>query len=261
VPFVDTLVSYLVAGTALAVAGLLLRLALNGQGRKYPWFFSYLLVLGIESALYQMDRSLPLPLRQAISLSSRLVVTIVETGLVLSIFGDWTVSFPGIGAFGRKLLVFILLIAAAVAASTVSVGVQSGFLVAGFRVATIIGRAANMGFSLFLVLTLVFFRKFGGPVAPNLMKITVGMAAYVTANSVSYFVATNSSRMWLANTLLPAVSVATIGYWLFSIGGSGHLQPQTVGDSAKWQEAEEMNRQMQKLSDAVTLIPRGTRRH
>jgi hypothetical protein len=244
----------------MAVAAVLVRMIVNGQSRHYPWFFAYLLVLGLESAVFQLDRSLTFPVRQGVSIVSRLVVIALETGLVLSIFGDWTVSFPGIGAFGRKLLVVICLIAAAVAASTVSAGVQSGFLIAGIRVTAIVGRAANMGFSLFLLLTLVFFRKFGGPVAPNLMRITTGMAAYVTANSASYFVATNSKHMWLANLLLPAVSVIAMAYWLLGIKASGHLKPETVGDPVRWQEAEEMNRQMQILSDAVTLIPRASRR-
>jgi hypothetical protein len=191
---------------------------------------------------------------------TRLVVTALELKLILAIFAKWTVSFPGIGEFGRKLLVVLLLIAAAVATSTLSVGVTSSLLVAAMKIVIIVNRSANVGFSLFLLLLLVFFRKFGGPVAPNLRRITAGMAAYVTANSLSYFVMTSSKPFWIASALLPAVTITTVVYWFFSITAAGQIQPEISGDSRQWQEAEEMNRQMQKLADAVTLMPRGARR-
>jgi hypothetical protein len=105
----------------------------------------------------------------------------------------------------------------------------------------------------------VFFGKFGGPVAPNVRRITIGMAAYVTATSATYFVMTGSRQYWLASAALPAVTILTALYWSFSITPAGNIQPETIGDPGKWAEAEAINHQMQKMSDAVTLLPRGKR--
>jgi hypothetical protein len=258
VPSADILIARLVVGATLAIALLVIALLFTGQAKKTPWLFLYLLALCIESAVLYADRSFGLPVQQGIWMFTRLVVTALELKLILEIFANWTVSFPGIGKFGRKLLVFLLLIAGAVAASTVSVRVTSGFL-AAIQLTIIVNRAANVGFSLFLLLTLIFFRKFGGPVAPNVRRITIGMAGYVTATSATYFVMTGSRQYWIASALLPAVTILTTAYWLVSIKATGNLQPEVTGDPEKWQEAEAINLRMQKMSDAVTLLPRGRR--
>jgi hypothetical protein len=40
----------------------------------------------------------------------------------------------------------------------------------------------------------------------------------------------------------------------------GEEQPETRRNDEAWEEAEEMNRQMQKLADVITLSPRGVKK-
>jgi hypothetical protein len=64
----------------------------------------------------------------------------------------------------------------------------------------------------------------------------------------------------VTNILLPAVTLAALAYWILALDRAGEMQPVTVGDAGQWEEAEEMNRQMQKLADVITLTPGGVKR-
>jgi hypothetical protein len=131
--------------------------------------------------------------------------------------------------------------------------------VAAVTVTVLANRATNIGFSLLLLLTAGFFWKFGGPVAPNLKRHSWAMTAYGASTAVSYFVLMGRDAK-VGNLLLPAVTVAVLIFWIFGLTRAGELQPATAGNEARWEEAEEMNRQMQKLADAVTLSPHGLKR-
>jgi len=256
---------YLLGSTTILMAVLLVRLVAIGLWRVYAWFAAYLAVLCIESVLLQVLNAQPLYIVRSVWLVTRPVSALLECMVVLTIFGRWTVSFPGIGAFGRKLVVVILIVAAVVAASTIPVAWPPGAWMQAVKLTLIATRAVNIGFSLFLLLTLVFFRKFGGPVAPNLRRHTWAMAAYVTATSASYFVATASGLLGkqtlvVSNILLPAVTLTALTFWIFAFKRAGETQPDTVGDESQWEEAEEMNRHMQRLADVITLTPGGMKR-
>lgn len=253
------LINILMGATAVLPAVLVARLVFSGLARVYPWFAAYMLATAAETGLLLAVENRPILVYTSIWTVFGLVNILLEAKVVLTIFGQWTKSFPGIGAFGRKLLVMLMLIAAGVAASTIPVGWPNGVWMEVVKLATISIRAVNIGFSLFLLLTLIFFWKFGGPVAPNLRRHSWAMAAYVTATSVSYFVATGKA-VWLGNILLPAVTLTALIFWVVALQASGEVQPDTTGEEAQWEEAEEMNRQMQKLADAITLSPGGVKK-
>ena len=230
-----------------------IRLLVSRLARAYPWFTAYVFSLWLESGLLLATESNPQWYR-AIWIAFRLIDVVLVAKLVLAIFGRWTASFPGIGAFGRRLVVVLLLIATGVAMTTLPVDWPNTTPIILLKVAIVANRATNMGFSLFLLLTLGFFWKFGGPVAPNLKRHTWAMAGYVTATSASYFILGQWAK--LGNELLPAVTDIALLYWIFALRVAGEEQPATASDPSLWEEAEEMNRQMQKMADAVTLMPR-----
>jgi len=257
---VDRLVSYLaIGGTALTVV-LMTRLIASGLWRRYPWFVGYLFALSIESGALAAIHERDAKLEPVVWVCTRLVTVFLELHVVLEIFGRWTFSFPGIGAFGRKMLVFVLLIATVVAILTFPVSWPQGAWDQVLKGAVVVNRGAVIGFAIFLTLTLGFFWKFGGPVAPNLRRHTWAMTAYVTATAVSYFAISSFERDQAAkwgNTLLPGVTLAALVFWIFAMNPTGEEQPDVRVDDAEWEEAEEMNRHMQKLADAITLSPRG----
>jgi len=257
---VDRLVGYLAVGGTVLTVALMVRLTAIGLWRRYPWFVGYLLALSLESGLLGAIHGGDAKLEQGVWVCTRLVVVFLELHVVLEIFGRWTFSFPGIGAFGRKMLVFVLMIATGVAILTFPVSWPQGAWDQVLKGAVVVNRGAVIGFAIFLTLTLGFFWKFGGPVAPNLRRHTWAMTAYVTATAVSYFAISSfemdQAAKW-GNMLLPSVTLAALLFWIFAMKPTGEEQPAVEVDEAEWEEAEEMNRHMQKLADAITLSPRG----
>jgi hypothetical protein len=234
-----------------------IRLLLSRLWRSYPWFTAYIFSLGLESGLLLAVVHQRV-LYQRIWVVFRLIDAVLVAKVVLAIFGQWTSSFHGIGAFGRRLAVLIIAVSTAAVFFTFPVSWPNHAWDLVVKVAIVSSRAANIGFALFLLLTMIFFLKFGGPVAPNLRRHTWAMAAYLGATSASYFVL--ASWVWIGNTLLPTVTILALLFWIFALRPAGEIQPETAGNPELWEEAEEMNRQMQKLADAVTLTPRGGKR-
>jgi hypothetical protein len=251
------LIDLVSAGTTVLLAVLGIRLFVSRLSRSYPWFTAYVCSLCVEAGVLLLMESHQRHVYNRIWTGFRLLNVPLEAKAVLGIFDRWTFSFPGIGAFGRRLLVFLLLAAIAVVIFTLPVGWPPGAWGRALTVAVVANRATNIGFSMFLLLTVGFFAKFGGPVAPNLRIHTWAMAAYVTATSASYFVLTRS--VFLGQVLLPAVTMVPLIFWIVALRGSGETQPITIGDENEWAKTEAMNDQMQKLADAITVTPRGVK--
>jgi hypothetical protein len=191
---------------------------------------------------------------------SRPIVLGMEIAAVLAIFGRWTESYPGIGKFGRSLVVVLMAISIGVAVSTLPVAWSADGWSVVFQLITIANRATNLCLGVFLLLTLGFFYKFGGPVASNLRRHTWAMTAYVMANMVSYFVMSNH-MFKLSSLLFPAVSLAAITYWIFAFRQAGEQQPAVTGNRHEWDTVEALNVQLQRLADSVTPSgARGTKR-
>jgi hypothetical protein len=248
-------------GSILFLGVLGIRLLVTRLWRSYPAFTLYILALCVESLLllYLYRHGYRQKIYGRFWTVSRLLVLALEVSAVLAIFNRWTVSFPGIGAFGRRLVVVLMAISIGLALSTLPVAWSSSGWVVAYQIMTIINRGTNACCAVFLILTLGFFYKFGGPVAPNLRRHTWAMTAFVTANAVSYL-AMSSHAFALANVLLTSVSIAALGFWILALKGSGELQPVTGMNTEEWEAAEQMNRQLQKLADSVTLTPQGLRK-
>ena len=121
---------------------------------------------------------------------------------------------------------------------------------------TIVNRGVNCCLAAFLLMMLGFFYKFGGPVAPNLKRHTWSMAAFLTANAISYFFM-SAHLFAAANLLLPTISSAALVFWMFALPPAGEVQPDSVLDKREWAVAEHMNEQLQRLAKSVKLSPRG----
>jgi hypothetical protein len=153
-------------------------------------------------------------------------------------------------------VVVLMAISIGVSLSTLPVAWSSTGWQVAVQLVTIVNRGVNICCAIFLLLTLGFFYKFGGPVAPNLKRHTWSMAAFVSANVLSYF-ALSSHAFVLANILLPSVSLAALAFWTVALTHAGELQPETGYNAEEWAAAEHMNTQLQKLADSVTLTPHG----
>ncbi len=226
--FADTLIEGIAGAATIAISVLLIRLALDGQRRRYPWFFAWLLALYIEAFVSFIDTSLSLPLQRSIWVFTRLAVTAVEFGLMVSLLGKWTAGSVRIGAMSRRRLSLVLIsVSAATALGTVPVGDFSGVLSGIMGRAIIFNRAVNTGCSVFLILLLALFRKLRIPAVPSLRRLTVGMAAYVTGTGVSYFVL--AERQFLAgNMMMPSVALLSMAYWFVSLRPSAQVRAESA---------------------------------
>jgi hypothetical protein len=85
------------------------------------------------------------------------------------------------------------------------------------------------------------------------------MEAYVSANALSYLMMSWHAFI-TANVMLPVVSVSSLVFWIVALRPSGEAQPLSAFNAEEWAETEEMNRQLQKLADSVTLSPHGLKK-
>jgi len=249
----------LLSFASIVLLGVLwIRLMSSGLWKVYRAFTVYVFALLVESGLLLTLVRNPEMYRR-VWVVSRLTILLLETVVVLSIFGRWTGSYKGIGAFGRRLVVILMAVSVGLAFSTLPVSWSAKGWNVVAQLTTIANRGASFCFAAFLLLTIGFFYKFGGPVAPNLKRHSWAMTAYVSANVVSYFVMARHV-FWLSNILFPVVSLATLAYWIFAFQTSGEEKPVTAANPERWAAAEAMNEQLQKLADSVTLSPRGVTR-
>jgi hypothetical protein len=245
-------------GSFLFQAILAVRLAVARLWRVYPAFTLYIISLLTESLVLSVFAAHQ-GVFGRIWVFSRLIVLPLEALVVLAIFARWTVSFPGIGAFGRGLLAVLTVVSVALALSTLPIGGSRDGWVVAYKLMTVANRVSNFCFASFLLLTIAFFSKFGGPVAPNLRRHSWCMAVFVSANTVSYFFV--STRMFrVANVLLPSISMAALVFWIFAFRKSGEVQPITRADPDQGAVADAMNEQLLKLADSIKLSPRGVKK-
>jgi hypothetical protein len=249
----------LLSFASIVLLGVLwIRLMSSGLWKFYRAFSVYVFALLVESGvLLALTRNRLL--YRDIWVVSRLTILLLETVVVLSIFGRWTGSYKGIDAFGRRLVVILMAVSVGLAFSTLPVSWSANGWNVVAQLTTIANRAASIGFGLFLLLTLGFFYKFGVPIAPNLRRHTWAMTAYASANAISYFVMARHV-FWVSNILFPVVSLVTLAFWIFAFQASGEEQPVTPPNPERFAAAEAMNLQLQKLADSVTLSPRGVTR-
>jgi hypothetical protein len=238
------------------MAVLAIRLLAGGFWRVYPVFTAYIVTLWTESGvLFALTANQRLYGKAWVV--SRVLVLVLEMFVVLSIFSRWTISFPGIGTFGRGLFAVLVAISLGLSLSTLPAMWSRGGWAVALRVTAMTSRFSSACFAFFLLLTIAFFSKFGGPVAPNLRRHSWSMAVFATANAISYFVlSTRAFR--LTSFLLDAATLLALGYWIFAFRKSGELKPVTVADPSRWAVADAMNGQLLKLADAVT--PRGVKK-
>ena len=227
-----------------------LRLVASGLWRSYPRFVGYLGALAIESCVL-ISLTHPGKLYRRAWVVTRVVLLALELLAVLEIFNRWSASYPGIGRFGRRLLLVLLALATGLSVSTLPIAWSSkGWIVATYII-SIANRAVQAGLAAFLIFMLVFFLKFGGPVAANLRRHTWAMTVFITANTLGYFVIT-ARAYELGNTLLQAVVVGSLIYWLFALRISGDKAPVAPVDGpGRWEAAEEMNRQLMDFASSV----------
>ncbi len=251
----NRIVALLWYGSIALLAALSLRLLIGGKLRRYTAFTLYILSLTLEAVILLYTSKDP-SLYGRMWTFSRPVCMILELSAVLAIFSRWTFSYDGIGVFGKWLLAVLMAASVGVALSTTNIGWSADGWQVAYQLMTIVNRGVNCCLALFLVFTAAFFYKFGGPVAPNLKRHTWSMAAFVTANAISYFFLA-AHLFATANILLPVVSSAALVFWMFAFTQAGEIQPDSVFDREEWAVAENMNRQLQKLAKSVTLTPRG----
>jgi hypothetical protein len=229
---------------------LCIRLAASGLWRSYPYFFAYIAALATESTiLILLDQSESFI--RKVWVVTRTILLVVETAAVLEIFNRWSDSFHGIGRFGKQLLLVLVALATGVCLSTVPIDrtVPRDWILPLYAT-TVANRAVQTGLGAFLILMLVFYTKFGGPVARNLKRHTWAMTTFVVANALGYFLLA-SNKFAMGNTLLPAISMGTLIFWIVTLRNSGEVPPETPKNPQAWAEAEAMNRQLMEFASSV----------
>jgi len=238
------------------LAVLCLRLANSGLVSTYPRFFAYVIALTAESTLLILSDRKP-GLYQQVYVVTRIVLLPIEIGAVLEIFNRWSDSFKGIGTFGRRLLLVLLVLAGGICVSTVPISSSMrGWVDFAVYAITVSNRAVQAGLAAFLIFMLIFYSKFGGPVTRNLRHHTRAMTAFVVANTLGYFLIASRFND-IGNLVLQMISTGTLVFWIVALDRSGEEPPERPGNPDDWADAENLNRQLIDYADTVKQSRRG----
>src|SRR5665213_2862274 len=235
-----------------------LRLAAGSFWRRYPKFTLFVACLFAESLILAMVRShgAVLYLYGELWIVTRAMCLILEAAAVIEIFSRWSENFPGIESFGRRLFLFLVLGAGALVAATLPVDATRGGWVLAYRVTSVANREAHLFLAVFLAMMLVFFRRFGGPVGPNLRRHARWMLLFLAANSVAYLSVTVGRMFGVSNMLLPAVSFLCLGGWLlaFRRGEDVAVEAQaTPEELAEYEAADALSRKLIRFGERISV--------
>lgn len=238
------------AANLLLQIALVIRLFATGLWRPYRRFTAYMVGLTVESvALYPLTHA---PDQYArVWVCTRSVLLVFQVLTVFEIFSRWSESHRNIGKFGQRLFVFLFGLATVLSVATVPVAWSAkGWAITVYLV-VVTSRAAQFGAGAFMILMLLFFAKFGGPVVPNLRRHAVSMTVFSLANTLSYFLFSSDVAKFYANLSLQAITAGALIFWIVGFTRSGEQVTLTNYDPRLGAEAEETNRQMLEFAETV----------
>jgi hypothetical protein len=177
---------------------LLIRLAMLGLVRRYPFFSGYLAIVSAKSAMLTLGNPNPQSLvYRTIWLISEPALIAFQVLFVFEIYKRIEEHYPNIGVIGRRVLILVVTISAFVCALTLapdlralatqSTSVPFSVLV---RVTFIVKRCESFVFCGLLTLTLVFYSFWYTPKKSN-ATVHASVAAVYFAVISAYYIALN----------------------------------------------------------------------
>ena len=190
---------------------------------------------------------------------SCVAITALQFLSVRNIFVRRIEQYPGIGYFGRSVLLGIMGFAAVVSLLLINSDWLHAETIADRTIA--VTRIFFAGFAIFLLSGMLFFNRFHVPTPSNAIAFERGAAFYFTVQALAYFLLVRIGDQELSNTINSGATfigtVLTFSYWIFAIKASKEvLPPQPTYDAAEHARIEELNAEAVRFAKSIRGMAR-----
>lgn len=225
---------FFIALQAATLLGLIVRVWWTELYRIYRYFFCYLFVAFLQTAVPFF------PLRSRAYLymflaSEALVVTLYAL-VVLETYDVVLRDLPGIAGTARRYIKIAIVCVGSASLLLVGLEKTPATMPQYFAICE---RAIVSSLLGFVLLSVVFLAYYPVPLNRNALSYSVGFAVYLVAKTVTLFVNNIRYYSWYRqiNSILIGVSSACLLFWLFTLSRAGEKKTVVVGH--RWNMEDE----------------------
>jgi hypothetical protein len=237
----------------LALLGVILRLALNGLSRVYPYFFWFLVAEMLQS-LYPFAITYGTQSYKVVFLVSQTILLCFFALIVLELYSNVLRGFAGIAniarlytgaAIGVAVLVSLLLLRLEKTATT--------FTAAYF----VFERSIVTSLVFFVLLVTVFLVYYPVPVNRNVIVYFTGYVTYFLCRSAGLF-AQNAgvANLTTLNTILLTVWAGCVLLWLAFLNRAGESKSMVVGHQWDREDEARLMAQLRAINEGLLRTAR-----
>jgi hypothetical protein len=243
-----SLEQFLVVLQVIALSALCLRMWWTRLYRVYSYFFAYLLLALIQTAVGPF-----FPVRSALYLyvwmASEGVVVALYGLVVLEAYAIILRDLAGIAGAARQYIK--IAIACAVAASLLLVGLEKApatipqyFLVCE--------RAVISSLLVFVMLSVLFLAYYPVPLNRNAIAYSIGFAIYLLVKTVALFAVNLRLYLWhQLDTALLGFSAACLLFWVLMLGPAGETKTVVVAHSWGLEEEKHIVSRLKAINESL----------
>ncbi len=239
---------FFIALQAATLLGLFVRVWWTGLYRIYRYFFCYLFVALLQTAVPFFPLHSKAYLYMFLA-SEALVVTLYAL-VVLETYDLVLRDLTGIASAARRYIK--IAIGCAVSASLLLVGLEKTPATMPQYFA-ICERAIVSSLLVFVLLSVVFLAYYPMPLNRNAVNYSVGFAVYLMAKTATLFVINLRYYSWnrQINSILVAVSSACLIFWLFTLSREGEKKTVAVGHRWNMEDEKRILSRLRAINDSL----------
>jgi hypothetical protein len=243
----------------VAVTGvLLLRLVWSRLFRKYPWFFTYLLVGLIQAIGYSM-MSRHSALYGYFFMAAESVRALLMFFVVLEVYRVALASQPALGRYGQKVAGIVMLVAGVVAAAGLSWGASGSHpFEAWIQLFFAFERTFSSWLCILVLLIAAFLAWFPVRMRSNVALYIGGLVIYFSSQAIEYFMmgrqSLKYSHQWSALGFT-AMLVALLT-WTMALRKRGEFTTTVIGHRWNPDKMASLTRQLDSINATLSRLGR-----
>jgi hypothetical protein len=244
--------TFLVIQTA-ALIGLCIRFLWTGLHRIYVWFFVYLLLALLQTAVLGL---VPLS-RHAYVLAWEITEGLIVSSYALIVLEAYSLllrNLTGIASVSRRYIKV-----------TLAAGVVAGLSLTAlektpksiFNYFLICDRVMISSLVFFVLLSTIFLAYYPVPLNRNVVAYSIGYAIYFLTKATVLLIANMGSRWWQRgiDSVLIGTSTACLLFWLYALNRQGETKTVVVGHRWNREEEQRVLAQLEAINRALLRRP------
>ena len=244
---------FLVILQTAALVGLCLRMWRAGLSRSYPYFFSYLAVVLVESVILSLVGYGTVAYGYVWMITEILSLAFY-TLLVLECYATVLGDLAGLATLSRRYI-----------KRTVGIAILAAVLLIGlektprtvFQYFYVIDRAVVSSLLVFVLLMIVFLLYYPVPLSRNVIVYSAGYSVYFLTKATALLIR-NANFNWQTqiSTLLIAVSTACLLFWGIFLNRQGETRTVVVGHQWHRGDEERLISQLKAINSSASRAAR-----